>query len=236
MRKVVFWVEYFIKGFLRAMPIPIRITEISLLLLGLIALAVHAYFPNWEVTMNPLVWQIPLMLLGITFIGSLAWSSFMLYREKVQNISDLNAKINELDAQLDIARKMAYPPITTLMMSPYFKDLDIPLGQFALVNTELANKTFENCRIHGPIVLLVLQSNITHCSFDADIDSTFITTTNLTVSGVLKVSKCTFFNCNFIKVSVIGDINQISEIKRGIKIDPKQPSGVNNAKTQNNQT
>lgn len=135
MRKVISWVEYFVTWFLRAMPIPIRITEISLLLLGLIALAVHQCFPNWEVTMNPLVWQIPLILLGITFIGSMAFSSFMLYREKVQIISDLNAKISDLNTQLDTARKMAYPPITTLMMSPYFRDLDIPLGQFALVNT-----------------------------------------------------------------------------------------------------
>ena len=215
MQKVISWVEYFIKWFLRAMPIPIRITEISLLLLGLIALAVHKYFPNWEVTMNPLVWQIPLILLGITFIGSLAWSSFMLYREKVQIISDLSTRINDLTVQLDTARKMAYPPVTTLMMTQYFKALDIPLGDYGLVNRKMEDKVFDHCRIKGPTVIAIQDCLLTHCTFEGDIDTTLIVTTNKSMFGVLGASRCKFINCIFENVGIIGNQEIIDHIKQG---------------------
>jgi hypothetical protein len=215
MQKVISWVEYFIKWFLRAMPIPIRITEISLLLLGLIALAVHKYFPNWEITMNPLVWQIPLILLGVAFVGSLAWSSFMLYREKVQIISNLNTKINDLNMQLDAARKMAYPPVTTLMMTQYFKDLDIPLGDYGLVNREMEDKVFDHCRIRGPTVIAVQDCLIAHCEFEGDIDTTLIVTTNKSMFGVLGTNRCKFINCIFENVGIIANQETIDRIKQG---------------------
>lgn len=190
------------------MPVPIRITEISLLLLGLIALAVHHYSPNWEVVMNPIVWQIPLTLLGITFIGSLAWSSFTLYREKVQNISDLNT-------QLDAARKMAYPPITTLMMTQYFKDLDIPLGDYGLANREMKDKVFDHCRIKGPTVIAIQDCQIIHCGFEGNIDTTLIVTTNKSMFGVLGANRCKFINCIFENVGIIGNQETIDHIKQG---------------------
>ena len=200
--------EYFIKWFLRAMPVPIRITEISLLLLGLIALAVHHYFPNWEVIINPLVWQIPLILLVIVFAGSLLWSSFTLYREKVQTISDLNT-------QLDAARKMAYPPVTTLMMTPYFKDLDIPLGDYGLVNRTMEDKVFDNCRIKGPTVIAIQDCVITHCDFEGDINTLLIVTTNKSTLGVLGTNRCKFINCTFVNVGIIGNQETIDHIKKG---------------------
>jgi hypothetical protein len=200
--------EYFIKWFLRAMPVPIRITEISLLLLGLIALAVQHYSPNWEVIMSRLIWQIPLILLGIVFLGSLAWSSFMLYREQVQIISDLNT-------QLDAARKMAYPPVTTLMMTPYFKNLDIPLGDYGLVNRTMEDKVFDHCRIKGPTVIAIRDCVITSCHFEGNINTILIVTTNKNVRGVLGTSRCKFINCTFENVGIIGDKETIAHIKEG---------------------
>lgn len=205
--KIMSWGEYFIKWFLRAMPVPIRITEISLLLLGLIALAVHHYFPNWEV-INALVWQIPLILLASVLVGGLAWSSFMLYREKEQIISDLNM-------QLDTARKMAYPPVTTLMMTPYFKDLDIPLGDYGLVNRTMEDKVFDHCRIKGPTVIAIQDCVITHCDFEGDINTTLIVTANRSIHGVLGTNRCKFISCSFENVGIIGNQETIDRIKEG---------------------
>ena len=53
------------------------------------------------------------------------------------------------------------------------------LGEFALINLRLINKTFENCRIYGPVVTTLKKDVLmSYCDFDAPIDSIFISTTN----------------------------------------------------------
>jgi len=201
------WIKYFWKWLSSATPIPIRVTEVTAVLLTLITLAVKHGFPNWEAAMTDLIWQVSLVVLIAAFIISIIWTPFAIYREQKRIISDLNVK-------LDVARKQAYPPITTLFTSQYFKSLDIPLGELGLVNTTLSDKTFENCRIHGPIIIGISNSiTLVSCEFDGDPDITFIVTSNERVLGVLEVINCTFINCKFIKIGFIGNEKGIAFLK-----------------------
>lgn len=107
------------------------------------------------------------------------------------------------------------------MMTPYFKDLDIPLGEFGLANNTLADKTFDHCRIHGTVVMYIgNNTTITLCSFDGNPVSSFIVTTNQYVSGVLGITGCTFINCTFDNVSFIGNQDAINKIKQGFNLTP----------------
>lgn len=145
-------IQYFWKWVSAASPAPIRIAQIALLFLTFASLALRQLRPEWVVSKEPLAWQIPLGLLITVFVISLAVSSYNLYKEGQNTITDLNQ-------QLDVARRQAYPHVATLMMTPYFKDLDIPLGDFGLVNQLLEDKTFDHCRIHGPVVAYLIKGN-----------------------------------------------------------------------------
>ena len=202
------YIEYIWKWVWTASTLPFRIIEIVVLLITLAGLAIGQIRPGWVGKYKKLAWQLPFGLLVVVFVFSLATSSFRLYEEKIDEISTLNQ-------ELEAARKMAYPPLTTLMMSPCFKDLDIPLGEFGLVNQLLADKTFDNCRIHGPIVLYVITGSILSCIFNGDRESMFIVTSNQRVDGVLGIQDCTFVNCTFDKVSFIGPQDQIDQLKQG---------------------
>ncbi len=202
------WVQYAWKWFSEATPTPIRAIEVFFFLFTIIMFAIREIKPEWVGRMDSLAWQIPLGLLVVVFLISLGVSSYNLYNKQ-------HKEMVELEQQLDIARKMAYPPITTLMMTPYFKDLDIPLGEFGLVSEILVDKTFDHCRIHGPVVLHIDGITMTLCIFKGDAESTLITTTNKRVDGVLGVRNCTFVNCVFDKVSFIGPQDQIDRIRLG---------------------
>lgn len=203
------WIQYFWKWVSAASPTPVRIIEIIIMFLVLAGLAIKQIQPKWVARMDKLAWQIPFGLLIAVFFISLAVSSYKLYEEQQNTISDLKQ-------QLQVAQKQAYPPITTLMMEPYFKDKDIPLGEFGLINPLLANKTFENCRIHGIVVMYISNTTITHCDFYGD-DANFIVTSNQKIGGVLNVKRCTFINCTFKNVSFIGSADEILKIKSGFK-------------------
>lgn len=206
------WIQYFWKWVSAASPTPIRITEIAILFLAIAAFAIRQLRPEWLGRMDKLAWQIPLGLLITVLLVSLAVSSYNLYKEQQDTIADLNQ-------QLDVAHKQAYPPVATLMMSPYFKDLDIPLGDFGLVRQLLADKTFDHCRIHGPVVIYLIKSvTITSCEFGGDPEAIFIVTANQRVEGVLGVQDCTFVNCTFDKVSFIGPQDQIEKIRAGFNV------------------
>jgi len=202
-------IQYIWKWILKASSTPIRIIEIVFLLMTIIALAIHTLRPEWAGTMENLVWQIPLGLLVGVFFISLIVSSYNIYKEQQNKIIDLNQ-------QLEVARKQAYPPVATLMLSPYFKDLDIPLGEFGSTNSLLSGKTFDHCRLHGPIVVAILHDvKMTMSSFSGDSESIFIVTSNKRANGVLGIENCTFVDCYFEKVAFIGSQEQIDQIKKG---------------------
>lgn len=203
------WISYLWQWFSEAFPAPIRFIEIAVLFLTLLALAFKQIKPEWVARMDKLAWQIPLGLLAVVFIISLFISSYHMNQQKIKEITEINQ-------QLEIARKQAYPPVTALMMESYFKDKDIPLGDFGLVNSNLQDKTFEKCRIHGTVVIHLENGNtISLCKFSGNLDSNFIVTTNKSVSGVLNLNGCTFIQCDFQNVSFIGDQKAIDSIKTG---------------------
>ncbi len=203
------WYEYFWKWFLEASPIPIRIVEITVLFLTLAGLAIHEIRPDWVARMDKLAWQIPLGLLISVFVISMGVSSYHLYQEQQTVIKSLNE-------QLDTARKQAYPTVDTIMLNQYFKGVDIPLGSFGLINNTLKNKTFEDCRINGPVVVHVGDNTkILNNTWLGNPDFTFIITTNKALSGVVDLQGCTFIKCTFQQVSFIGPEEQIDMIKAG---------------------
>ena len=93
------------------------------------------------------------------------------------------------------------------------------MGEFGLVNPQLTGKTFEDCRLHGPIVIGIgNEFTMTYCSFTGSPETHLIVTTNEYVGGVLVVERCTFINCTFVNVSFIGNAERIAKIKEGFGI------------------
>ena len=132
-------------------------------------------------------------------------------------------EVIKLEDDLRVARKQAYPPITTLMMQQHFKNKDIPLGELALVSSGLVNKTFEDCRIYGPVVIYPKEPfTLIYCNFNADSNSVFIATTNESVTGVLLVEGCKFIGCSFYNVSFIGSEEIISMLKTTVESTQRQ--------------
>lgn len=163
-----------------------------------------------------LAWQLPLAALVVVFIISLAWSSYHIFRQQDQEIVGLQKQLETLQKQLEIARSQASPQITSLMMQQFFKDQDIPLGQFGLVNEFLSDKTFEKCRIHGPAVIYLENGNtITGCALNGTTEANFIITSNERLGGILGLRNCSFLNCEFINISFIGNAKLIGVIKAG---------------------
>ncbi|MDP3879706.1 MAG: hypothetical protein Q8Q07_05305 [Dehalococcoidales bacterium] len=208
------WLQYMGKWLLTASPIPIRVTEVIVLVLTLVGLAVHQVRPQWVARMDKLVWQLPLSLLIAVLLISLVWSSYDMYKKQSEQIEDLMK-------QLEQARSQVYPSVASLMLSSYFRDVDVPLAEFGRISPILEGKTFENSRIHGPVVLLVGEgTTITSSSFTGDPEASFIVTTNKHVSGVLQTKRTTFINSRFDGVSFIGDQELIDRIKKGFDINP----------------
>ena len=83
------WVQYFWLWLSEASPTPVRIVEISFLILTLTRYAIRQYVPKWESAMSKIVWQLPLGLLIAVFIISLGVSSNSLYSKQQSRITDL---------------------------------------------------------------------------------------------------------------------------------------------------
>ena len=208
--------DYFIKVFFASIKSPITITGLFLAFIPVIREIIIRFRPQYEDAMKAYLYiTIPLTLLFGLFIISLLLSGYNIYK---QDNNQGQQTIKELTTDLKAARESAIPSVHQIMLLPYFKNIDIPIAGISTTLPEpvLKNKTFENCRIIGPVIF-VLQNNvtITHCSFEGDLESMFIVTTNKKVWGAVALDHDTFIGCDFKKVAFIGPQELIDKIKKG---------------------
>lgn len=72
-------------------------------------------------------------------------------------------------------------------------------------NGRISGRHFENCVVHGPAVLMM--SGIGHvidCKFHGEADEFFITTQQDRFVGPIELNDCTFKNCEFPGIGLIG--------------------------------
>ena len=105
------------------------------------------------------------------------------------------------------------------LTSPILQNMNIRISDLTRESTTIRNKTFINCRIYGPAII-VLDSNsivaITRCGFmDTTFDDGFIETTNTRVMGAIRLAECTLTECTFHKIGIIDSPERIQRIKEG---------------------
>lgn len=103
------------------------------------------------------------------------------------------------------------------LISPVLQGLTIRIGNLAREDNVIRNRTFDNCQIYGPSVILPSGCTFIKCLFDtSNRDSIFIITTNKTIANATVFEFCIFKNCVFHKMSFIGPSELIEDLKSKI--------------------
>ncbi len=105
------------------------------------------------------------------------------------------------------------------LSSPLLQNMNVRINDLTRENFIIRNKTFENCHIYGPAIIICSDCVIVKNSFEEVIpEGAFIETTNTTISGAVSLEHCILKNCVLHKISMIGNPEQIKDIKKGFSI------------------
>lgn len=99
---------------------------------------------------------------------------------------------------------------------------DIRLADLVREDFMIRYKTFINCHIYGPAVILPKgKTTFVHPIMLVSPESGLIETSNATVSGAVVLYNCTVQDCTFHDISIIGSPQQIAKIKAGTAFPQK---------------
>ena len=107
------------------------------------------------------------------------------------------------------------------LLTNHFKGRSVKLADLVgkLEITIIRSKTFEDCDIHGPAVIYLMNyTKLVDNSFRGALDTTFIVTTQKVVTGVIGLEDCVFRKCNFHNISIIGSPEAIETFKKGFTV------------------
>ncbi|WP_195605923.1 hypothetical protein [Klebsiella oxytoca] len=128
-------------------------------------------------------------------------------------------------AQLNTSKKTYYDYMgatrnTINPLSENFTDEVINLDQLRLPALEpQINKTFRRCKLIGPLVLTIVDSEIAHCVFYecGDMFSVSKDCGILHLNGTLVFKNCKFIDCKFVYASLILSEDSASQFKTMMK-------------------
>lgn len=107
------------------------------------------------------------------------------------------------------------------LLSSSLNGLTIRLTDLARESDLITNKTFENCRIYGPAVMGANDTDIFYnCEFYGNKNEMLITTINYSAIGVVGCNNCVFRNCQFYRISFIGNADYIQNVEVQIQWIP----------------
>jgi hypothetical protein len=101
-----------------------------------------------------------------------------------------------------------------------FRNDPVRIADLTVNRTTIEDYEFVNCRILGPAVLIIRDSTITACSWDAPgLDSIFweISPARLQVVGAVGVFRCLFSNCRFEGIGIAGPPEMRAMLEGGFR-------------------
>jgi len=93
------------------------------------------------------------------------------------------------------------------MRDSVITDRSFRIVDFALDSDIIDGKTFEDCTIYGPAIIMPLESTtLAHNTFEADPETLFwiVPEDKLRVIGAIGLVNCTFRRCVFRRIGVAG--------------------------------
>jgi len=210
-----FW-QYLWKWVSTSFSVPVRATEIAVLLVTLIGLFVGQRIPKWSEPMKTIAWAIPLGVLILVLVGSLIGTAYNIYKTDQKTIATLNSQLQTVSA-----KNFATP---NQLIGNSLNNLTININDLARENPTISAITFTNCKIYGPAVLFADQTNVfNNVSFyygNATPDSMLIVTSNPVIIGAIQLQYCVFTNCQFYQLAFIGNAQNMATMKAAITWNP----------------
>jgi hypothetical protein len=101
------------------------------------------------------------------------------------------------------------------------QNMNIRISDLAREESIIRNKTFDNCQIYGPAMIVprncIKMGQLTLAEIDPN--GVFIETKNRTASGVIWLDNCVIKDCTFHKISFIGSLADLKSVKKDFGIE-----------------
>ena len=146
--------------------------------------------------MTALAWQIPLGVLAVLTGLRLLIAPYWLHKE-------LKRELTQTAEERDEAKRQAHA-LPDQLTSSHLQGLNIRINDLAREEPFVRNRTFVDCHIYGPAVLVLDGCTLRGITFDTPIDSLFILVTQERAWGVIKIENCIFKDCRFMKIGIAG--------------------------------
>lgn len=109
------------------------------------------------------------------------------------------------------------------LMHSHLRDLAFRIVDLARDDQVIRNRTFEDCTIYGPAILVMTDGGIgglDSCSFDTpDLKTTFVEVLpDQRFFGAVGLSGCLFRRCRFIKIQIASDAAGIAKLSPGFVV------------------
>lgn len=150
--------------------------------------------------------------------------------KKMKNTFDRSRKVSALlfmalvlvsvvltSHSLYVARPSTFAAIPDLIPS-VLQNKNVRLVDLAMQDPIVRNRTFEDCQIYGPAVLVPERCVFYQCHMDTAGDAGFIKTTNERLWGVLRFEGCVFRRCSFYKIGFIGPPEAIDRLRSQVTL------------------
>jgi hypothetical protein len=103
-----------------------------------------------------------------------------------------------------------------------YRNLLIRLPDLAVTTAVLSGLTFENCQVHGPAVLAMIDNvRINRCGFDGTPEAVLwpISSERKQILGAIGLSNCEFVGCSFVGIGLAVPEAELSQVRRGLGLD-----------------
>lgn len=100
---------------------------------------------------------------------------------------------------------------------------DVRVADLTRESPTIRYKTFVNCTIYGPAMILINNPNyFSDVGIEGTMESCLVETTNRRLIGVIVLESCTFKNCKFRNVGFIGDPERMAILRTLISAAQKK--------------
>lgn len=177
---------------------------------GIAVFIINKIFP--KINFLGLISKFSLIIFAASLILGIVIGTYKTYSAKDTKLNEANKTISELQKKLDEERPKGFA-IPDQLIGEHLEGLDIRIVDLAREDLIIKNRTFVNCRIYGPAVLLPKGCFIIHCGFEGPsskslenkINTFFIPAPKTDIlQGVISMEYVTFRDCEFYKIAFLG--------------------------------